>query len=267
MLPRHQKEARWPATPAINHMALQARADIQTAKIWQIHSLRSLESTISTIRYLDESVTSLRSKMDSLMEMVRIQMGQNQQLATLVAQLTAHNRREPSSRRDLPSAADGNDDFEMIGQYQVPQREGPFREMTTHREIKPKRWYFAPNHSRQSLAPFVTAGREPSAYPHTSLFNRQTGSPFETKPYYTRIKRNNVGQFNPDYPGPQDLRMISDGKTLVLTDVTAFRERFYTITTSPEGENQALSLFDTLLSGSTLIWWNSKLTAEDRQEL
>ncbi|OIW23110.1 hypothetical protein CONLIGDRAFT_686883 [Coniochaeta ligniaria NRRL 30616] len=41
---------------------------------------------LSTIRYLDESVTSLHATKDNLMEITRTQMGQNEQLATKVDQ-------------------------------------------------------------------------------------------------------------------------------------------------------------------------------------
>ncbi|OIW22200.1 hypothetical protein CONLIGDRAFT_675175 [Coniochaeta ligniaria NRRL 30616] len=88
--------------------------------------------------------------MDSLMEMMRTQMGQNQQLATQVAQLAAQSPRrepslQPSHRRDPPAPADEDDDFEMIGHHQLPRRD---REMTSHRNIKPET-------GRRSFAPFA----------------------------------------------------------------------------------------------------------------
>ncbi|OIW22191.1 hypothetical protein CONLIGDRAFT_701331 [Coniochaeta ligniaria NRRL 30616] len=155
----------------------------------------------------------------------------------------------------------------MIGHHQLPRRD---REMTSHREIKPET-------GRRSFAPFAPADRQHSAFPYNNSynqclrstpFNRQSRSPFESKPR-TYIKRSEVGQFNPTYPDPDDLEMVSDGKTLVFTGVMVFQERLHSFTddANPEAENQILGLLDTLFSGSALIWWNSELTAQDRREL
>ncbi|OIW22168.1 hypothetical protein CONLIGDRAFT_650756 [Coniochaeta ligniaria NRRL 30616] len=225
---------------------------------------KKLGVNLSTIRYLDESVTSLPEKMDPLLEMVRTQMSQTQQLAAQVARLAAQSpRRKPSPRREpshQPSLA-GDDDFEMTGHRQLPHRERAFREITSHREIKPK-------NGRQSFAP---AGRQRSAYPYNqfnSPFNRQSGSPFESKAC-TYIKRSEVGQFNATCPDPDNLGIVSNGKTLVFTDVMAFQERLYSFTSdaNPEAKSQVVGLLDTLFSGSTLIWWNSEHTAQDHRDL
>lgn len=127
-------------------MALQARADSQTANSQNMASPRSekLGVNLSTIRYLDESITSLHAKMDCLIEMMRLQMAQDQQLATQVAQLAAQSPRreqslQPSHRRDPPSPAGEDDDFEMIRHHQLPRRD---REMTSHREIKDRQTIF-----------------------------------------------------------------------------------------------------------------------------
>ncbi|OIW22379.1 hypothetical protein CONLIGDRAFT_224440 [Coniochaeta ligniaria NRRL 30616] len=123
----------------------------------------------------------------------------------------------------------------MIEHRQRPHRD---YEMNVHREIKPE-------NGRQSSAPFA---------PASNTYNRQIGSPFQTKHYYTRIRRNEVGQFNPYYPNPQGLGMISDNKALVFTDVISFQERLDTGTDSAYAENQILRVFDTLMSGLQLIW-------------
>ncbi|OIW22108.1 hypothetical protein CONLIGDRAFT_650787 [Coniochaeta ligniaria NRRL 30616] len=136
-------------------------------------------------------------------------------------------RREPSPRRQ-PYLADEDDDLEMTGHRQLPHCERPFPEITSHREIKPE---------RPSFAPFAPGGdsfdREQSAYPTGTPFNRRTGSPYESKPR-TCIKRSEVGQSDPTYPDPQDLGMVSDGKTLGFTDVMAFQERIHSFTGYPK---------------------------------
>ncbi|OIW22080.1 hypothetical protein CONLIGDRAFT_687901 [Coniochaeta ligniaria NRRL 30616] len=148
-------------------MALQAEANNQTARTgrkWPIPYPEKLGVNISTIRYLDGSVTSLHAKMDSLMEMMRsqmavtemrIKMAQNQQLATEVEDSLPTTAASPSPCRGLP---DDDDDFERIGHHQLPRRD---REMTPHCEIKPE-------NGRRSYAPFAPVGnsfnRQQSAY-------------------------------------------------------------------------------------------------------
>ncbi|OIW24298.1 hypothetical protein CONLIGDRAFT_649045 [Coniochaeta ligniaria NRRL 30616] len=66
-------------------------------------------------------------------------------------------------------------------------------------------------------------------------------------------QQSNVGQFNPDYPDPQDLGIISDDKTLGFTYIL------------PDSENQIPTLLDTLMSGSALSWWNRELSAKDSE--
>ncbi|OIW22202.1 hypothetical protein CONLIGDRAFT_687768 [Coniochaeta ligniaria NRRL 30616] len=224
---------------------------------------------LSTIRYLDGSVTSLHLKLDSLMEMMRTQMGQNQQLPAQVAQLAAQ-----SPRRDLPLPAEEDDDFETIEhrqlpRRQLPRRERPFRDMTSRREIKPE------NGRQPSFAPFAPAGRQQLASPNQSNnpacndpYNRETRSTFETKPR-TYIKRSEVSQFSPTYPDPDDLGMVSGGKRLVIAEVMAFMERLDGDISdgNPEAENQVFSFLDTLLSDPALNRWNSELAAQDRRRL
>ncbi|OIW22194.1 hypothetical protein CONLIGDRAFT_687775 [Coniochaeta ligniaria NRRL 30616] len=67
-----------------------------------------------------------------------------------------------------------------------------------------------------------------------------------------------------------NLGIVSDGKTLVFTDVMAFLERLDSFTSdidSADAETQILGLLDTLFSGSAVIWSNSELAAQDRREL
>ncbi|OIW22091.1 hypothetical protein CONLIGDRAFT_687875 [Coniochaeta ligniaria NRRL 30616] len=241
----------------------------------------NLGVNLSTIRYLDESVTSLHEKkmnslkMDSLMEMMRTQMGQNHQLAAEVAQLAAQvaqlaaqvaqlaaqvaqlaaqtPRRKPSHRRDPPSPADEDDDFEMIGHHQLPCRD---REMTSHREIKPE-------NGRRSYAPFTSAGnslnRQQSAY----LSTTSTSTVLHSIGSLDLHWRASLAPTSNAARSASSIELIQTQMTLGWslmarrwTDVMAFQDHLYSFTDddNPEAENQVLSLLDTLFSGSALIW-------------
>ncbi|OIW24261.1 hypothetical protein CONLIGDRAFT_649018 [Coniochaeta ligniaria NRRL 30616] len=132
----------------------------------------------------------------------------------------------------------------MTGHCHFPCRD---RETTSHREIKP-------DNGTPSFTPFATAvslrliatqafHSEPSIAP-TSDATRLAGSILLVQ------SRKTFG--------------VSDGKTLVFTDVKAFQEGLYTFTDTANAEYQILNLLHALGSGSALIWWNTELSAQRR---
>ncbi|KAJ4294696.1 hypothetical protein N0V88_004929 [Collariella sp. IMI 366227] len=76
-----------------------------------------------------------------------------------------------------------------------------------------------------------------------------------------KIKRDDIGLFDPHHEDPNDLGVVQDGKTLIYTDVRCFADRVYTFledeATREEASRAILSFFQTLLAGSAVIWWNS----------
>ncbi|OIW24258.1 hypothetical protein CONLIGDRAFT_685876 [Coniochaeta ligniaria NRRL 30616] len=81
--------------------------------------------------------------------------------------------------------------------------------------------------------------------------------------------RSDVAQSDPDHSDPQNLGTISDRKTLVLSDVMAFRKRRYGFRNygNPDAENQIFGLVNTLISGSALIRQSNEHTTQGHREL
>ncbi len=86
-----------------------------------------------------------------------------------------------------------------------------------------------------------------------------------------RIKRQDIGIFDPEFPNPQELGAVTDGSRLVYTDVFEFVERMRTILEDDfiagESERQIIGFFPTLLAGSAVIWWSVELMPENRAQL
>ncbi|EAQ86812.1 hypothetical protein CHGG_08065 [Chaetomium globosum CBS 148.51] len=84
-----------------------------------------------------------------------------------------------------------------------------------------------------------------------------------------KIKREEIGIFNPDYPDPDDLGIVQDGKNLIFTDVYSFVDRIATFTESlgEEASRQILGHFQAILGGSAILWWTNELMAARRIEL
>ncbi|KAI8173776.1 hypothetical protein K4K49_003035 [Colletotrichum sp. SAR 10_70] len=86
-----------------------------------------------------------------------------------------------------------------------------------------------------------------------------------------KLKREEIGIFDPEYPDPQDVGMVTVGKDIVYTDVWTFWDRLDTFLddreTQSQAEKQIIDIFSTLLQGSAVIWWTIETTARRRQKL
>lgn len=84
-----------------------------------------------------------------------------------------------------------------------------------------------------------------------------------------KIKREDIGIFNPEWYDPDERGVVADGKNLIYTDVVSFTNRLRSLLENPatsySNEQQVIALFDHLLAGAALLWWNDELPAVDRQ--
>ncbi|KXX72851.1 hypothetical protein MMYC01_204202 [Madurella mycetomatis] len=86
-----------------------------------------------------------------------------------------------------------------------------------------------------------------------------------------KIKREDIGQFNPHYHDPDDLGVVTDGKSVIYTDVHYFLGRIGTFLENPDTrldmERQITQLLPTLLGGNAVLWWTNELTPDRRNLL
>jgi hypothetical protein len=127
------------------------------------------------------------------------------------------------------------------------------------------------NHKGHSQAPMQEPRLNGSLHPRQETCDVQ---PHQGETQYrkeSKIKRDNIGEFDPHFEDPEDLGMIKNGTSLVFTDVLAFSEQINTLleceNTRAVNEAHILDLFPTLLNGVALLWWNYELPASTRQEL
>ena len=87
----------------------------------------------------------------------------------------------------------------------------------------------------------------------------------------SKIKREDIGQFNPSFDDTYGIGVVNDGKNTIFTDVHCFIERINTFLedseTSVSAERQILSYFPSLLGGPATLWWTNEVTASRRTEL
>jgi hypothetical protein len=85
------------------------------------------------------------------------------------------------------------------------------------------------------------------------------------------IKKDDVGKFIHDFPDPDDLGIVDDGKDTIYTDVLQFEDCLASFLENEETHNknsrQILEIFPSLLGGDAVIWWNSELTFDERRQL
>jgi hypothetical protein len=129
--------------------------------------------------------------------------------------------------------------------------------------------------------PFATGSNNlPVAQPRDPDNRRcrreDTHDTHETQTSFTRtgenkIKREDVGTFDPWYEDPDDLGIVYEGKNTIFTDVYSFQERINTFREMPDtntsNTQQLLELFQTLLAGPAMLWWNSELPSSERVQL
>jgi hypothetical protein len=85
----------------------------------------------------------------------------------------------------------------------------------------------------------------------------------------TNTKQEEVGIFDPGRKEPNDGGVITDGKTLVFTDVHAFCARlktYFEVEKHKDAKRQLRTIFKSLLGGPALTWWTSH-TLKRRREL
>lgn len=86
-----------------------------------------------------------------------------------------------------------------------------------------------------------------------------------------RIKKEDIGQFNPHGADSGDEGVVGSGKDIVYTDVDCFLDRLETFREDPQtsvsADKQLAQLFITLLAGPASYWWTDQLTSARRREL
>lgn len=86
-----------------------------------------------------------------------------------------------------------------------------------------------------------------------------------------QLDRDDIGRFNPSHLDERGAGMVTDGCTLVFTDVDLFVEHIESFLQDPAtaaaNERQILQWLETLLNGSAAMWWSHELTRVDRRAL
>ncbi|KAK6950436.1 hypothetical protein Daesc_008764 [Daldinia eschscholtzii] len=99
----------------------------------------------------------------------------------------------------------------------------------------------------------------------------QTPPSIPRAPMVPQLRREDIGRFNPGHPDERGVGMVTDGHTLIFTDVNLFVEHIESFlqnpTTAASNETQILSWLETLLAGAAAAWWTSELTRLDRRAL
>ncbi len=95
---------------------------------------------------------------------------------------------------------------------------------------------------------------------------------FQTAEYDRfKIKCQDIGVFDLQFPNPKGQGAVTDGSRLVFTDVYNFMECVYTLledsSAAHEIERQIKAMFSTLLVGAVVIWWTTELTSDMRSML
>lgn len=86
-----------------------------------------------------------------------------------------------------------------------------------------------------------------------------------------RIKKDDIGQFNPHGADPDNEGVVGSGKDTIYIDVDCFLDRLETFRedplTSVSVDKQLAQIFVTLLAGPASYWWTDQLTGTRRREL
>jgi hypothetical protein len=129
----------------------------------------------------------------------------------------------------------------------------------------------------QQLRPTTEADqRGASRYPHNPLFHNTT-SPEPTPSSASsrvefKIKREDLGVFDPDAEDLKNSGVIMEGRVVVFTDVFSFEQRVLSLLEVepellPSINQQLVQLFGTCLNGSAMLWWINEVDQIKRQEL
>ncbi|KAK7750468.1 hypothetical protein SLS62_007547 [Diatrype stigma] len=86
-----------------------------------------------------------------------------------------------------------------------------------------------------------------------------------------KLKKNDIGIFDPHEPDPEGIGLIPTKTPIIFTDAYAFRDRINSFledrASRADYERQLLTLFQTLLAGPAVVWWNSELQEFNRTQL
>ena len=85
-----------------------------------------------------------------------------------------------------------------------------------------------------------------------------------------RIKREDMGIFNPVFKDPDDLGVVQDGKSLIYTVARRFIDRLMTFMEDDvDGavSRQLIQQFPALLGGTAVLWWSDELLPNRRSRL
>ena len=76
-----------------------------------------------------------------------------------------------------------------------------------------------------------------------------------TSPPY-KVKREEVGTFDPDWPDPEDLGTVLDRKNIIFTDINSFSDRIDSFVEDGDTttSKQLMKIFQTLFGGPAIIW-------------
>lgn len=85
----------------------------------------------------------------------------------------------------------------------------------------------------------------------------------------TKIKKDDIGLFNPHHDDPDDTGIVHDGKNVIFTDIICFKERVNSFLDNADtreiNEGQILGMFQTLLGGPATIWWSTEVPVATRR--
>lgn len=85
------------------------------------------------------------------------------------------------------------------------------------------------------------------------------------------IKRQDLGEFDPEFNDSEDDGIHSPGQYLIFTDVHLFEQHIRAFlehdNSQDDFEGQILTLLHTRLRGSALLWWINEVTETTRQQL
>ncbi|KAI0533448.1 hypothetical protein GGR58DRAFT_521547 [Xylaria digitata] len=73
-----------------------------------------------------------------------------------------------------------------------------------------------------------------------------------------KLKREDIGLFDPEYDDPNDVGVVTKGRNLIFTDVYSFSDRinsfFENDATRSSNKSQIMALLPTLLTESAVLW-------------
>ncbi|KAK0727981.1 hypothetical protein B0T26DRAFT_748262 [Lasiosphaeria miniovina] len=165
--------------------------------------------------------------------------------------------RHRSQARQYPTGQQFDAPYAPINPAPAQARRAPPGDPSDGSDSEPPRSY-------RSLSPRNLRGRtrEPTTESVWDKIPKPTSTAY-------RIKREEVGIFNPEGDDINKVGMLTDGKNIVFSDIYAFELRVLSFLENPEtfadAASQIAAFFQTLLGGSALLWWNSEITRRNEK--